>query len=741
MERNLLVEIANRDEIAPHRILTHASTLEQLKEDVWRDFFAEEEGYLELSVWDSDFQEFVFVDTINQIQDKTKVKVYMKTVTVNRQLSSSSTGLSPNQDEDQVLDDMYMKMKDPLEGLKLKTRSIRLKTYQNCISGSKFVDWIQDKQKVDRQKAVQYGQMFFREHYIHHITYSSPFEDRDTYYYQLQELGDMRRKSTIPKFDCDEVMLGLLSSSNGVPMRVHKDRLGLRKYPDCFLGTDAVDWLSANLNIRRNVAISVGNKLMRHGFFRQASGQFPFLDAPLIYTTLGGKRPNYDFPAERIIRLLQQLKTEEAFQQNSEIDYVISALGRGSGTLFNVGVEELLANSKADRETSSLVLSHTGSGDQNNGPLMSRPATPKPRSHIRAPYIPIALSDPIVSLLETNCDWNFEIFKLYDLAKEKTMPILAMAIFRKHDLIERFDIDEQRFMNFFSALQRGYMSNNPYHNAIHACDVMQTVNYFLTKGGFGQVLEPVEILAALIAGAAHDVGHPGLNNAFLINSRDKLSVLYNDQSVLENHHTATAFDILLQEQNNFLLNVDKTTYMTFRRLMIKMILATDFGKHFDYLGQFKSTTATPDVDFSKQDIKELFLEIAVKCADISHTAKKLPMHLEWTNRVTEEFYHQGDEEKRLGMNVSPLMDRITGNVAKSQIGFINFMSLPIYECWTEEFENTKEAVQQVEANLEYWKNEVDKQNGVVSPPKKVEEEKKEEPKTDGKDVFFKLNSS
>lgn len=102
------------------------------------------------------------------------------------------------------------------------------------------------------------------------------------------------------------------------------------------------------------------------------------------------------------------------------------------------------------------------------------------------------------------------------------------------------------------------------------------------------------------------------------------------------------------------------------------------------------------MDFEKAEDRRLALQLALKCADISHTTKSIDTHRRWTEAITEEFYSQGDKEREKvfrfmyalllfltnevqSLPLSPYMDRATGNLPKSQIGFIGFLAQPLYE--------------------------------------------------------------
>ena len=87
---------------------------------------------------------------------------------------------------------------------------------------------------------------------------------------------------------------------------------------------------------------------------------------------------------------------------------------------------------------------------------------------------------------------------------------------------------------------------NPYHSWTHCVDVCQTCFVMIERRGLtlGALLSPLEGLALLLAALSHDLDHPGTNNGYHVATQSPLALRYNDQSVLENHHCATAWLLL-----------------------------------------------------------------------------------------------------------------------------------------------------------------------------------------------------
>lgn len=64
----------------------------------------------------------------------------------------------------------------------------------------------------------------------------------------------------------------------------------------------------------------------------------------------------------------------------------------------------------------------------------------------------------------------------------------------------------------------------------------------------------------------------------------------------------------------------------------------------------------------------------VHCADLSNPTKSLELYRQWTDRIMEEFFQQGDKERERGMEISPMCDKHTASVEKSQVSNIRFQS-------------------------------------------------------------------
>lgn len=55
------------------------------------------------------------------------------------------------------------------------------------------------------------------------------------------------------------------------------------------------------------------------------------------------------------------------------------------------------------------------------------------------------------------------------------------------------------------------------------------------------------------------------------------------------------------------------------------------------------------------------------CADLNNPAKPSEIAHVWASRIMEESFNQGDEEKKLKIDISPLGDRENVSMEKCQV--------------------------------------------------------------------------
>jgi hypothetical protein len=301
-------------------------------------------------------------------------------------------------------------------------------------------------------------------------------------------------------------------------------------------------------------------------------------------------------------------------------------------------------------------------------------------------------------LLESSFDaWQLDTLALSEASMQRPLSSLGVFLFHKLGFVEHFQLDGQKLASFFEVIENGYNASNSYHNRAHAASVMHSMHALCHKVGLAEIAakafdtaasdDHLERMACLFAAATHDYEHPGVNNDFLVKTRNERAIRYNDKNVNEHHHCAAAFLVLSDPKNNFLADLPRPAFDRFRRLVIDLVLATDMAdgetirKRFmdalDAQSKENDSHQAPFVPKSSQEAI-LLLQVAMKCCDLGHLMLDWDLHVKWVRLLEQEFFAQGDQEKDLGLPVSFIMDREKPGASATQVGFFDFVVLPLF---------------------------------------------------------------
>jgi putative methionine-R-sulfoxide reductase with GAF domain len=280
---------------------------------------------------------------------------------------------------------------------------------------------------------------------------------------------------------------------------------------------------------------------------------------------------------------------------------------------------------------------------------------------------------------------------------------VAFFVFNHFNLLETFEIHNDLFFTFLYKLRAVY-NEPPYHNWIHAIDVLQFFCYQIRTCHFDQVLTRLELLSICVAGISHDAGHEGFNNAYNINAETPLGILFKDQSVMETFHITVAIRIMAQQECNIFHAISGPDLKRVWTWIVRMILATDMAHHFKLVKQANDTLDAGPINLSNPVHRLLAMTMLMKVSDISNVSRPFEIADKWSDVLCEEFWRQGDMERAQGLPISsPLNERGTGNKPKGQIGFYNFVCIPLYAAVARIFPELEVNLDAVKANLERWK--------------------------------------
>ncbi|GAA6011975.1 hypothetical protein JCM10207_003446 [Rhodosporidiobolus poonsookiae] len=296
-------------------------------------------------------------------------------------------------------------------------------------------------------------------------------------------------------------------------------------------------------------------------------------------------------------------------------------------------------------------------------------------------------------------------------------------IFESVRNMDGVDFDFDRFKALLLSLRSAYHARNGYHNFNHAADVTQACYSFLVRmglapplyllceddydanfgegrrkwrrnraveeGGMGELLRPMDVFALMVACIGHDVGHPGLTNAYMVNANAPVAQIYDNKSILENFHTVTLIHMLRKHNFEYLLGGDfgrcGDQATDFRKILEASILATDMSRHFAIVTEINEMGKT----FGRKDGKDvkaieaerlLLCSGLIKCADISNPTRPHRISRVWASALLQEWAVQASIEADFGLPVT-VMTQDPNDVkaqAKGQVGFIDLFCKPLF---------------------------------------------------------------
>ena len=276
---------------------------------------------------------------------------------------------------------------------------------------------------------------------------------------------------------------------------------------------------------------------------------------------------------------------------------------------------------------------------------------------------------------------------------------------------------------FFDDLRLGYFKKDEgidyshirkeYHTFTHAMDVMITTHALLESGG-AVYLSDVERASLVLAALGHDVLHTGVNNSFLIETKHPYFLELGENSLQEKRsarHVLSLMDkhgilVVAEDMDDLQIKEVKEA----RNLVEQSILWTDIKRHGEQMKKMEEATEnilialkkaradTSDIDgeivgASKEDLQENvdvnnFIDVETRiligsyilhCADISNPGKQWANCERWAVLVMNEFFSQGDLQKKLGFKPSMNCDRATVSVPACQVGFGKYVIRDLYE--------------------------------------------------------------
>ena len=222
-----------------------------------------------------------------------------------------------------------------------------------------------------------------------------------------------------------------------------------------------------------------------------------------------------------------------------------------------------------------------------------------------------------------------------------------------------------------------------YHNFYHATHIIHTTYVLLENCNLFDKLNTDIAFSILLSALVHDIGHPGNNNLYEINTCSELASRYNDLSVLEQYHCNLAFELI--KKNNLFEHYTMDEFIICRKTIISSILGTDMANHKSILESIKHKK-THNFNFESLDDQYLLAKIFVHASDIGNPIQDYQNCEKWARKVSFEFHSQVEKEKDKGLK--PFTSFNINSISSfysHEIRYITYVCKPYWESLSDIF--------------------------------------------------------
>ncbi|KAL4230000.1 cAMP and cAMP-inhibited cGMP 3' [Mactra antiquata] len=284
------------------------------------------------------------------------------------------------------------------------------------------------------------------------------------------------------------------------------------------------------------------------------------------------------------------------------------------------------------------------------------------RKLVSNPYVP-----------EEQVPAAFDTYAFFCYGHEEILPQLFIRMVEQTLGKDRFEME--KLCRFTLTMRKNYRPIQ-YHNWQHGFHVAHCVWRMIES--CGMEFTWMEKIGLLIGGLAHDVDHRGYNNDFFKKLNLPMANLYTT-SVMEQHHYKQTVSILQAEGHDILSSMSSEEYRDILNFIRTVIINTDLALYFPNNKFLSGLIEKDEFDIKLKPHRDGLISLIMTASDLCAITKPWETQKKTAKLIYEEFYMQGDEEKKHGIQPLPMMDRLNEkDIAKQQVGFINFVCKPMY---------------------------------------------------------------